>query len=205
MELIKSLIDQNPSVRREELEDVAFGTMMRYPRILDYKRRRQEPRNFKSICLVFVGPPGKGKSTLMKILARYLGKDVYYCPQKKGSGQYYDDYDGQDVFLLDEFDGDRMRPTEFNSLVDEHPHVLPVHGAAGHQMRSKFVLIGTNYAPKFWWRKRNEMQLRQTLRRIDVIFKVGMKGPIELAQELARRLIIVDGKIVGSKSAFIKD
>lgn len=200
MAVVKKMIDENPRVSRKELEDECFGLMMRYPRILDYKRRQQEPRRKKSICFLFVGPPGTGKSTLMKILAKLLGT-VYHVPMKKGSGQYFDDYDGENVMVLDEFDGDRMKPTDFNSLVDEHPHVLPVHGGAGHQMVSEYVFIGSNYHPAYWWRKRKPVQLQQTMRRIDVIFKVGMdrEQPV-----LANWLMLGNGGLVGSVSKNLK-
>lgn len=145
--------------------------MIRYGRaIKDYKRRRTPVRSFKTMVCMFIGPPGTGKSTCMKLIAERIGS-VYFVPGKKGSGMYYDDYDAEDVMILDEFDGDKMRPTEFNLLADEHPHVLPVHGGAGHQFVSKYLFVGTNYHPKFWWKKRNENQVRQTTRRIDVVFK----------------------------------
>lgn len=150
-----------------------FGTFVRYGKALkEYKRQITKPRDFKSKTFLFIGPPGKGKSTLMKLLAARLGS-FYKAPMPKGSGQYYDDYDGQDVLILDEFDGSRMRPTEFNDICDEHECVLTVHGGAGHQMVSKYIFIGTNYLPSKWWKNRNPAQVRQTMRRIDVIFKCG--------------------------------
>ena len=78
---------------------------------------------------------------------------------------------------MDEFDGSRMKPTDFNELCDEHEYVLPVHGSAGHQMVSKYIFIGSNYLPKQWWKNRNPHQLRQTTRRIDAVFKVGFEYP----------------------------
>jgi len=152
-----------------------FGSFIRYGKSFkEYKRQRTVPRNFKTRCFLFVGPPGKGKSTLMKLIAARLGT-VYKVPQKKGSGLYFDDYDGEDVMILDEMNGNKMSPEDFNSLVDEHEHILTVHGGAGHQMVSKYMFIGSNYAPQFWWKKRNASQVYQTTRRIDVVFKVGLK------------------------------
>lgn len=168
---MKRKIDEGAAIN--SLYDEHFGSMIRYKRqLIEYKRVTTRPRSVKTRTFLFVGPPGKGKSTLMKTLARYLGR-VYVQPFKKGSGLYFDDYDGEDVMIIDEFDGDVMPPKMFNAIADEHPCVLPVHGGAGHQMVSRFLFLGSNYAPQFWWKKRNASQLRQTTRRIDVVFKVG--------------------------------
>lgn len=168
---IQQKLKANVSLKR--IHEEHFATSARYGRFFkEYKRTITEPRNFKSIVILLIGPAGKGKSTLAKIIGRSLGT-FYKAPAPKGSGCYYDDYDGQDVFFMDEFDGSRMRPTVFNELCDEHEFVLPVHGGAGHQMISKFIVIGSNYLPSQWWKNRNPTQLRQTTRRIDVIFKMG--------------------------------
>ncbi|ANN22660.1 replication initiation associated protein [Circular ssDNA virus sp.] len=142
----------------------------------EYRRHQTLCRDFKTKTFLFVGPPGKGKSTLMKIIARQIGS-WYKVPHKKGSGLYFDDYDNQEVMILDEFSGASMPPEFFNLLADEHECVLPVHGGAGHQMVSKYLFIGTNYAPKFWWKHRTPAQLLQTTRRLDVVFKIGMTKP----------------------------
>lgn len=172
--------------------------MMRYGKsIIDYKRRKTPKRNFKTKVFLFIGPAGTGKSTLMKTLGAYLGT-VYRAPAKKGSGAYYDDYDGEEVTIIDEFDGDRMKPTTFNELADEHEFVLPVHGSAGHQFISKYLFIGSNYLPRQWWKNRNASQLRQTTRRIDVVFKVGFKQiPAPNAYDV---IMGANGAIAGSYS-----
>jgi len=168
---VKALLDANAPLKRVAEEH--FGLFLRHERSLkSYKRTITKPRDFKTVVFLFVGPAGKGKSTLMTLLARQIGS-VYRAPQAKGSGAYFDDYDGQDVFVWDEFDGASTTPTMFNTIADRFECVLPVHGGAGHQMVSKYLFIGTNYHPKYWWRKRSAAQLVQTTRRIDVVFKVG--------------------------------
>lgn len=171
---LKSQIDAGCSM--VSLYETHFGSMIRYkPALVEYRRLVTPPRNVKTRCFLFVGPPGAGKSTLMKHIASKLGS-FYFVPEKKGSGLYFDDYDYQDVMILDEMDGARMSATFFNSLVDEHPCTLPVHGGAGHQMISRYIFIGSNYAPSFWWKKRSLSQQAQTIRRIDIVFKVGLRA-----------------------------
>jgi len=168
---IKRELDRGLPLKR--LKDSYFPEWVRFNKsFTEYRRGSTIPRNFKTKTFLFVGPAGKGKSTLMKTLAGYIGS-AYKVPAKKGSGLYFDDYDNQDVLLLDEFSGATMPPEFFNLLADEHECVLPCHGSAGHQMVSKYLFIGTNYAPHFWWKNRNRSQLHQTTRRIDVIFKCG--------------------------------
>jgi len=95
----------------------------------------------------------------------------YVLPEKH-SGFWADDYDSEPVFYIDEFGGHRCVPTFFNGLADRYPFVIPSHGAAGHQMVSKYLVICSNYAPKYWWRNRNADQLFQTTRRIDMLIKL---------------------------------
>lgn len=95
-----------------------------------------------------------------------------YALPEKHTGFWADDYDSESVFFIDEFGGHRCTPTFFNGLADRYPFVVPAHGAAGHQMVSKYLVICSNYAPKFWWAKRNADQLKQTTRRIDCLIKL---------------------------------
>jgi len=170
---IQAKMDDGVSHTRLAQEN--FSSWTRYHKAFrEYKRIITKPRNFKTRIVLFVGPPGQGKSTLMKLIAGRIGS-VYKVPQPKGSGTYFDDYDSQDVVMFDEFDGHFMKPTMFNEICDEHECVLPVHGGAGHQLTSKFIFIGSNYLPRQWWKNRNASQIKQTTRRIDVVFKVGFK------------------------------
>jgi len=95
----------------------------------------------------------------------------YVLPEKH-TGLWADDYDSESVFFIDEFGGHRCTPTFFNGLADRYPFVVPSHGSAGHQMVAKYLVICTNYAPKYWWKNRNADQLFQTTRRIDALIKL---------------------------------
>jgi len=176
-------------IRREILDGASlrvvqenhFASFVRYGRAFkEYKRQCTRPRTFKTIVILIVGPSGVGKSRYATELSRYLGT-VYKLPKPKGSGTYWDDYDGHDVTFIDEFDGNLMRPTDFNELADRYEYVVPVHGGAGHQFVSRYLIICSNYLPKFWWRKRSDVQLKQTLRRIDVFVPLLLPVPVRTA------------------------
>lgn len=166
---VKRALDDGVSLSK--ISDDFYGPWIKYQRSFrEYKRIHTKPRDFKSTVILIVGPSGVGKSRFATQLCAYLGT-TYKCPDKH-SGFWCDDYDGQTVFFMDEFDGDRMRPKAFNDLCDRYECVVPVHGGAGHQMVSKYIVIVSNYAPKYWWKKRSEGQLFQTTRRIDVVLKL---------------------------------
>lgn len=164
---IKHEIDEG--ARLSAIQQNHFASFVRYGKAFkEYKRQCTPARAFKTVVILIIGPSGVGKSRFATELCRYLGT-TYKLPKPKGSGTYWDDYDGHVCTFIDEFDGNLMRPTDFNELADRYEYVVPVHGGAGHQFVSRFLVISSNYHPKFWWRKRSSEQLVQTLRRIDVL------------------------------------
>lgn len=164
---VKKDLDQGMPLA--SIAQVHFAPFVRYHRSFAlYKRLMTPPRNFKTVCILLVGPSGVGKSRTAHCLASYLsGNDVFFVAQPKGSGLYFDDYAGQETMIIDEMDGATMTPTTFNALVDRYPHTLPAHGSAGQQMVSKYLIITSNYLPKYWWKKRSPAQIEQTTRRIE--------------------------------------
>lgn len=157
--------------RGKRMRDIAednFPEFVRFGKAFkEYARLIAPKRDFKSLVILIVGPPKIGKSRFATLLCQMLGS--HYKVPDKHTGFWCDDYEGEDVFFMDEFDGDRMRPKAFNDLCDRYECVIPSHGSAGHQLISKYIIICSNYLPKFWWRKRSALQLEQTTRRIDVI------------------------------------
>jgi len=164
-------LDQGKS--QKELMKTQFGTMSRlYKFANEYRRIMTKERDFKTLVILLVGPAGTGKSRTALTLCSLLGT-TYKVPEKHGSNNMWcDDYQGEDVMWIDEMDGSRMTPTNFNQLADRYPCVVPAHGSAGHQFISKYLVICSNYHPKFWWRKRNPDQVKQTMRRIDLVIKM---------------------------------
>lgn len=150
---LTQLIDSGKRFR-ELIEDQGTrAPCLRFHKYLRlYKRLITERRDWLMNVFLFVGTPGTGKSRTAHILAGMLGK--YYCvPPSKGSGLYWDDYDGETTVIIDEMDGNRMSATFFNQLCDRYPLEVPVHGGAGHQFCSQNIIICSNFLPKYWWKK----------------------------------------------------
>lgn len=128
---------------------------------------KPRPDDLETMCFVFYGAGGTGKSTFARKLASYLGPRTFKVPSVKGSGLYWDGYSQGDVVLIDEFKGDRMKPTEFNQLVDKGPHQVPVHGGTT-EFNSRYIIITTNVNPRMWW----DTEFLRSLRRRIVLFPI---------------------------------
>jgi len=176
---IKREIDNGVSLKRIAQSDEHFVTWVKFPKAFEtYQRISTPPRRSKPLVILFVGPSGTGKTRSAALIGRYLGS--FYKVPPKHTGFWCDDYSHEDCFLIDEMNGHKMSPEFFNELCDWEPMCVPSHGTAGHQFTSKYVLITSNYHPKFWWKKRSPIQVQQTLRRIDLIIKmIPPKPPVQ--------------------------
>jgi len=153
-----------------ELYDEHFAPFVRFERaFLNYKRFCQSPRDFKTFVVLLVGTPGTGKTRFAHMLMDMLGVSKYVVPPPKGSGLYFDQYMGETSCLVDEMDGHVMTPTFFNLLCDRYPLTVPVHGTAGLQFVSRFLVFTTNYHPKYWWKR--GVNLEALYRRVDLMIK----------------------------------
>jgi len=167
---IKRDIDSGSSMKRLWRNNDTFPTMVKYHRAFEtYKRVSTDPRTTKPTVFLFIGPSGMGKTRTAVELAKKLGS-MYVVPPK-ATGFWCDDYSQEDTFIIDEMNGSKMTPEFFNQLVDYAPMNVPSHGSAGHQFNSKYVFVCTNFHPKYWWKNRSVDNVKQTMRRIDVILK----------------------------------
>jgi hypothetical protein len=180
-DLLTVKADLDAGMTMSDIAENHFAAFIRHQRaFVSYRRLKTPPRNEKTVVILFVGPSGIGKSRTAHTLAHMLSPgSVFKVPQPKSSGLWFGDYDGQETMIIDEFDGSTCTPTFFNELTDRYPFTLPVIGSAGHQMTAKYILITSNYLPAYWWKKRNAGQVKQTMRRIDVVWPMlhtGVRG-----------------------------
>jgi len=169
---MKHMIDNGRRVRELMADDEHFPVWVKHHKAFEtYERRITTARNFKPTVMLLVGPSGTGKSRTAHTLAAYLGEGKFYKVPNKHTGFWCDDYDYSDVFLFEEMNGNKMTPEFFNELVDRYGFIVPAHGHPGHQFISRYIIITSNYHPKFWWKKRSADQVKQTMRRIDIVMK----------------------------------
>ncbi len=80
----------------------------------DYRRITTVARDFKPFVVVICGPSGVGKTRFATNLGHKLGS--FYRVPNKHTGLWCDDYDGQEVFFLDEMNGNKCTPEFFNEV-----------------------------------------------------------------------------------------
>lgn len=185
---VKAAIDSGCS--DAELWEDHFEPYVRYHKSFGvYKKLVQRERSWRTKVLLFVGNSGTQKSTLAHVLGRsgWLGNGFYKVPAPKGSGLYFDKYDGQEVVLIDEMDGNRCTPTFLNELCDEFPMSVPVHGSGNVSFCAKVIIICSNYVPKDWWRNTN---VAPFMRRITwAVFRPGGISPTNRRRRYVTTLV----------------
>lgn len=197
MEIQKEL-DKGAAIKRVAVDH--FPEFVRFGRAFkDYKRIVSAKRDFKPLVILLCGGSGTGKSRTATLLGKALGS--FYKVPDKHSGFWCDDYDGEEVFFIDEMNGSKMTPEFFNGLVDRYEFVVPSHGSAGTQLIARYIIIASNYTPRVWWKRRSLDQQKQTMRRIDLVipfvdkfYKMAVRPPTVLLQRYPP--IIPDNVIV---------
>jgi len=183
--LVKAAIDDGNGIR--DLWDDHFPNMVRYGRSLtDYKRLKTEPRTEPPMVMVLWGPTGTGKTRFAHTLGAYFCGNfygVYVAPPAKASGRYYDDYDGHDVIIFDEFYGYTMPWTQLLTITDRYPSVLPTHGGAGRQNVAKLIIFTSNKHPFFWYNQ-DKINWTPFCRRISLCVKLGSYAPPQLRDKV---------------------
>jgi len=173
---VKRDLDRGVKLKRIAQDPDTFPTWVKYHKAFEtYAHMIMPARTRKPIVFLFIGPSGLGKSRTMWNIARNLGT-VYKVPPKS-TGFWCDRYEQETVFIIDEMNGHKCTPEFFNELCDWEQMDLPAHGSEGRQFNSPYIFIGTNYHPKYWWKKRSDDQIKQTMRRIEVIFKMFAPKP----------------------------
>jgi len=175
-DLMKLKDNVDKGVTELELFEQQFGDMVRHHRAIGHYKylKFNVERHWETICILIVGPTNTQKTFLSEILARsgHFGKTIWRAPESKGSGMYFDGYNGHEVVLWQDFDGGSCKFGTFKNLIQGTPTTVPVHGAAAIQWAPRCIIMTSNYLPKYWWKShQGANDLAAIYKRIHVIFK----------------------------------
>lgn len=130
-----------------------------------FRPPEERPNN---IVVWLHGPSGTGKSRLAYTLA---GGNAYWHTMQV----WWDDYDGQDIVVFDDFRDDSLGPTTFVQLLrylDRYPVRVPVKGAFQGLRGTRFIFT-TLYPPERTFSNMDPDELYQLLRRITNVVDIG--------------------------------
>jgi len=126
-----------------------FGTWARHYKAFERYRKLVHGgrRDWITTVTVYWGPPGIGKSKR----ARYeAGEDAYWLPQPDQGKAWWDNYDGQEVVVIDEFYG-WIKRTAMQRLCDSTPTSVENKGGSTPFL-AKHIIITSNEPPSQWWK-----------------------------------------------------
>lgn len=129
--------------------DVGFSFVIRhYKNLLSVENKLRKPEEGQNRqVIVQYGGTGLGKT-----YASTRGSHFMVPRPRKGGTLWFDNYDGEDSLVFDEFDGSFIQPTEFNLLCDSTQYQLPIKGGF-KWLRSPILWFNTNHRPDTWWPK----------------------------------------------------
>lgn len=114
-----------------------------------YREIITKKRAWPMDCRVYWGPTGTGKTRA--VYDEFDLEEIYSVPDAKGSGTYWDGYDGQRVVLVDEMYGSRFSWGFLLRLTDRYPFNVPVHGGSVN-FSSKIIIFTSNLHPGLWYK-----------------------------------------------------
>lgn len=112
-------------------------------------RRVEAVANRDIDVIVLIGDAGAGKTKW--IYENYPYDEIYIKPACKGSGQYFDGYNGQKVMVYDDFYGD-IKYHDLLRYLDRYPVKLPIHGGFT-EAKYDTVIITSNREPVEWYKE----------------------------------------------------
>jgi len=136
-----------------EIADAHPGSYMRYHKAIAHVRQLEvvdkPTREVDLSVMLMIGKPGTGKTRFAYSMSEEQGSTIWAVPVKAGKTLWFDNYQGEDIVLLDDFSGG-MALDQFLRLVDRYPVQVEVKG--GHiWWCPKRIIITTNVHPKDWW------------------------------------------------------
>lgn len=138
---VKATIDSGASMKR--VSEDHFTEFVKYERSFrSYKRLHTVQRHWPMQLILYLGPSGTGKTRAVR--ARF--PEAYWKPH----GKWWDQYDGEEVVVIDEMYGSSFPYTELLRLFDRYPHAVECKGGT-IEFSSKIIVMTSNQEPEDWY------------------------------------------------------
>ena len=139
---VKDKLDRGVPMRVIVQEN--FATMSRiYNFARTYKRIITQPRSWPMQISLYIGPTGTGKSRRAQEEA---GPNPYWVM----NGKWFEDYDGEEVVIWDEFYGHCCPFSLLLKILDRYPLKLECKGSA-IEFVAKKIIFTSNQEPEEWY------------------------------------------------------
>lgn len=131
-----------------------------------------KPRDFKSKVIWLSGGTGVGKTMWTKKVLGDEELSVYKKSLQLKALDWWDDYEGQDVLLLEEYRG-QFEYSQFLDLLDAGEYKVQRRGKKDTQFISKYIIITSPQGPRGCYINANE-DIKQLERRIDKWYELSL-------------------------------
>lgn len=123
------------------------------------------PRDFKTLCRYYYGPPGSGKSRRALEEATETTHPIYYKPR----GDWWDGYRQHPNVIIDDFYG-WLKYDELLKICDRYPYKVPIKGGY-EEFNTKSIWITSNVTIEQLY-KFNGYNPAAILRRFEVVEEI---------------------------------
>lgn len=118
------------------------------------------------------GDPGSGKSH-----AAAVGETIETHYRWPDDGRWWDDYNGQEIVIFDDFRPTQMNFAQMLRLIDRYPMTVPRRGTCPVPFLARTVIITCTRHPEYAYGGVDE-DIRQLLRRIEIVHVLkGVETP----------------------------
>ncbi len=175
---IKEMIEDGVTIQKICSINKFFPTCARHYKYFNwYRLSVLDKRDWEMKVIVLYGEARSGKS---RMAAKF--KPAYW---KSMTDQYFDDYQGEETIILDDYKPGSLRLTTLLNMMDRYPMQLNAKFTK-YQMVSKTIVITSNYPPRDWYPKvfsANEERFKALWDRFTKVCKFTKGQEVEILRD----------------------